>query len=264
MSGRRGLLLAAVVLAACAQPKPLPPAAPPPPPPLRVGVTSDMPPLAARQGSQLVGIEVDFARALAQGLGRALVLVDLPRREQIPALVAGQIDIAMAALAAGEPGAPVAWSRPYLRSGLLLLVRRGDAWRYPAASRVLACRVRIGVVSGTVGEAFVGAHCPARLVPYATAHDAVSDLADGRIDALVAEAPVVAWFAAANEAELAPILDPLTTAALAWAMRPEDGALRAAVDDALARWATDGTRDRILTRWMPYWRRLEALLARGG
>ncbi len=226
-------------------------------------------PAAAARGRDLghaaaVGIEVDFARALAQGLGRALVLVDLPRREQIPALVAGQIDIAMAALAAGEPGAPVAWSRPYLRSGLLLLVRRGDAWRYPAASRVLACRVRIGVVSGTVGEAFVGAHCPARLVPYATAHDAVSDLADGRIDALVAEAPVVAWFAAANEAELAPILDPLTTAALAWAMRPEDGALRAAVDDALARWATDGTRDRILTRWMPYWRRLEALLARGG
>jgi polar amino acid transport system substrate-binding protein len=223
-----------------------------------------MPPFAARQGPQLVGIEVDFARELAQGLGRALVLVDLPRSEQIPALLAGQIDVAMAALDAGEPGvAQAAPTRPYLRSGLLLLVRRAEAHRYPAATRVLACGARIGVVAGTVGEAFVAARCPESVVPYATAHDAVSDLRDGRIDALVAEAPVVAWFAAANEAELAPILDPLTTSTLVWAVRPEDGALRAAVDDALARWATDGTRERILTRWMPYWRRLEALLARG-
>jgi ABC-type amino acid transport substrate-binding protein len=223
-----------------------------------------MPPFTARQGTQLVGIEVDFARELAQALGRPLVLVDLPRGEQIPALLAGRIDIAMAALDAGAPSlAQVALSRPYLRSGLLLLVRRADVRRYPTAARVLACRARIGVVVGTSGEDFVAARCPAALVPYPTAHDAVSDLGDERIDALVAAAPVVAWFAAANEAELAPILDPLTTAALAWAMRPEDSALRSAVDAALARWAQDGTRQRILTHWMPYWRRLEALLADG-
>ncbi|HLK12390.1 MAG TPA: ABC transporter substrate-binding protein [Candidatus Binatia bacterium] len=261
MTGRRWLLVAALALAACGRPKP-PPPAPPPPPPLRVGVTSDSPPFAARQGTQLVGIEVDFARELGEALGRPVALVDLPRGEQIPALLGARIDVAMAGLAVGHPGtAPVAFSRPYLRSGLLLLVRREDVRRYPTAARVLTCTVRIGVVAGTAGERFMAGSCPGAVVAYPTAHDAVEDLRDERIDALVHEAPIVAWWAAADEAELAPILDPLTTDGLGWAMRPEDGALRAAVDDALARWWKDGTRDRILTRWMPYWRRLEALIA---
>jgi ABC-type amino acid transport substrate-binding protein len=35
-------------------------------------------------------------------------------------------------------------------------------------------------------------------------------------------------------------------------------ALRSAVNEVLARWRRDGTRDRILARWLHYWQRLEA------
>src|SRR6266702_4578353 len=38
---------------------------PPPSPPLRVGVTTSSQPFAFRQGGELVGLDVDFARALA-------------------------------------------------------------------------------------------------------------------------------------------------------------------------------------------------------
>ena len=40
--------------------------------------------------------------------------------------------------------------------------------------------------------------------------------------------------------------------------KKDDDALRQQVNAVLARWRTDGTRDRILARWLPYWQRLES------
>jgi ABC-type amino acid transport substrate-binding protein len=55
-------------------------------------------------------------------------------------------------------------------------------------------------------------------------------------------------------------LAPLDEEPLGWGLRQNDP-LRDAADAALARWRTDGTRDRLLTRWMPYWRELEGRVA---
>jgi len=40
-------------------------------------------------------------------------------------------------------------------------------------------------------------------------------------------------------------------------LRPSDDELRAAMNGALARWREDGTRERILSRWIPYLSRLK-------
>ncbi len=43
-----------------------------------------------------------------------------------------------------------------------------------------------------------------------------------------------------------------------WGLPRDAETLRSAVNEVLARWRTDGTRDRILGRWLHYWQRLEA------
>ena len=120
---------------------------PPPSPPLRVGVTPSSPPFAFRQGGELVGLDVDFARALAGALGRPLQLREVDWDDQIPTLLAGRTDVIMSGMTI-TPARQVrmAFSDPYLSSGLLAVVRRGDRDRYPDGKTVLRKVSGVGVV----------------------------------------------------------------------------------------------------------------------
>ena len=86
----------------------------------------------------------------------------------------------------------------------------------------------------------------------------MNELRQRRVTLVVHDAPVAIWFAAGDEANIGVLLELLDEEHLGWGMRREDDGLRAAVNGVLARWRTDGTRERILGRWVPYWQRLEA------
>jgi polar amino acid transport system substrate-binding protein len=264
MPGGRGSLgivagLAAVTLLACSSPPPKP-AAPPGPPPLVVGVDSTSPPYVFMRNGQLVGLEIDFARALSTALGRPLRLVDLEWTRLMPHLLEGKIDLIMSGMTVTPAReVRVAFSEPYLRSGLMALMRRDDLGRYSSPERIYRTTAAIAVVDGTTGDKFVREKCPdAAVMVYPTAVAAVTELRQRRIDLLIHDAPVVVWFASGNESELGVLLKPLDRESLAWAMRRSDDDLRTAINGTLAGWRTDGTLDRTLTRWLPYWRRLEA------
>jgi ABC-type amino acid transport substrate-binding protein len=146
-----GLGLAA--LTGCA---PRPPAGLPSERSLRVGITPNSPPFASRQGGGLVGLEVDFARELTRALGRSLELKALDWDQLIPALTADRIDLIMSGMTITRARqVQIAFSDPYLLSGLIAVVRRGDAARYPDAKSVLRTPGSIGAVANTTGERFV-------------------------------------------------------------------------------------------------------------
>jgi ABC-type amino acid transport substrate-binding protein len=254
------VLSVAVALTGCSAQRG--PAAAPVGLPLRVGIMSDSPPYSLMQGGRPAGLEVDFARELGAALGRRLEFVPLDWEDQIPALLDRRTDIIMSGITITRARElTIAFSQPYLRSGLIALVRRADLGRYPTAAAVLGTRERVGVVAGTTGERFVREHCRAPLSTYPTASAAALELTQNRIDLFIHDAPVALWAVSRDEANLAPVLAPLDEESLGWAFRRDDDALRAAADAALARWRTDGTRARILTRWLPYWERLEKRVA---
>lgn len=261
---RLTLGLIALLLAACS-PASRPAGAPRPPAasPLRVAVPPDAPPYAFMQGDKLVGLEVDFARELATALGRPLDLRAISFADLVPTLLDGRVDLLMAGMTI-TPAREVriAFSDPYLHSGLIGVMRREDASRYPTPRTVLEAG-QIGVVVATTGERFVRERAPyASVQIYPTALAAVDELRQRRIDLIVHDAPVGIWFVSGDEANLAALLKPLNEENLAWGMSRSDEALRSAVNGALARWRTDGTRDRILARWIPYWQRLETSAGR--
>lgn len=253
------MCVAAIVLVACASQRGTNPA-PAPAAALRVAVPRNSPPYAFVQENRLVGLEVDFARELATALGRRLDLVEVEFGDVIPALRAGRADLIMAGMTI-TPARQVliAFSDPYLRSGLLAVTRREDASRFTKASRVLGTADPIGVVDGTTSDRFVREHAPsAPVLVYPTALAAINELRQRRVTLVIHDAPVGIWFAAGDEANLSVLLELLNQEQLGWGLRQEDETLRSAVNATLARWRTDGTRDRILARWVPYWQRLEA------
>jgi len=226
-------------------------------PPLRIGITSLSPPFAFQLDGQFVGLEVDFARELSRTLGRRIKLVDLPFKSLVPALIEGKVDVVMAGLgvtAARE--VRVAFSQPYLHSGLTGLVRRSDVARFQSAP----CEARFSVLSGSTGERFVRDKCPKSLSVFPTdsREIAVTEVRLGRSDIMVSEESVVAWAVSGAEGGLRMRREPLVREDLAWAVRRQDLDLLHQIDGALEQWRTDGTRAMVLDRWVPFWRELEA------
>ena len=54
---------------------------------LRVGVSTNAPPLIFKQNQEIVGLEADFAKEFAKYLGKSLHFVELKWEDQIPALL---------------------------------------------------------------------------------------------------------------------------------------------------------------------------------
>ena len=226
-------------------------------PPLRIGITSLSPPFAFVLDGRFVGLEVDFARELSRTLGRRIKLVDLPFGSLLPALMEGRVDVVMAGLGVTPAReVRVAFSRPYLHSGLTALLRRSDEGRFRSAP----CEARFSVLSGSTGERFVRDRCkksPA-VFPTDSREIAVSEVRLGRSDIMVSEASVIAWAVAGDEGDLTLRREPLVREDLAWAVRRQDVELLRQIDGALEQWRAYGTRALVLDRWIPFWRELEA------
>ena len=227
---------------------------------LRVAVAPNTPPYAFRQEGQLVGLEVDFANELAAALGRRLHVVETEWSDLVAAVRSRRADMAMAGLTITRARqVQIAFSDPYLHSGLLAVMRSEDADRFPRVTSVLRTAQPIGVVAGTTAERFVREHAPAAAVSvYPTVGSAMNELRQRRVTLVVHDAPVAIWFAGGDEANIGVLLQLLDQEDLGWGLSRDDEALRSEVNGVLARWRADGTRDRILARWLPYWQRLEA------
>ena len=240
-------------LAACAtEPTGPPPAAPVA---LRAGVTPDYPPIIFTQSGTLAGVEVDLGQGLGQRLGRPLQWVTLRWEDQIPALLDGRIDIIMSGMSVTEARRTrIAFSNPYLESGLMAALRKEDAAFFPTFDRIPGSLTVVAAVEGTTGDVFVQRLTGVRRQALSRASDGALALKRRSIDIFVHDAPFIMWTVSENEADLAGLGQLLTRESLAWGLRRGDEALLDQVNAALSAWKQDGTLARIVKKWLPAWR----------
>jgi ABC-type amino acid transport substrate-binding protein len=226
--------------------------------PLRVGITPNYPPVIFAKAGEAAGLDADLAQALARALGRPLEFVQVAWDEQIPALLKGRTDIIVSGMSITQARkVRIAFSDPYMKTGQMALMRRDARDRYPTPESILACDGSIGVIAGTTGDVFVKDKCPsARRIAVAQPADAPFHLKGRRMDLFIHDVPSVAWILSTHEAELDALLKPLTTEDVACGLRPDDAALRDAVNAALAKLKADGTLDGMIRRWIPYYDRI--------
>lgn len=222
-------------------------------PPLHAGLPNSSPPFASEQDGELVGLEPELAHELARELGRDVELHSYDFEDLIPALRDGDVDVVMAGLTATPLRAlRIRFTAPYLTTGQRLLVRADDAATLATPDSVRAAGARVGVLRASTGEQYARAKlAPAPVWAYAELTDALADLAGGDLDVMVCDAPIASALAASRPGELAVVGGLLTHEDLAWGVRREDGALRDALDAALARLRASGRLDEVLRRWAP-------------
>lgn len=131
------------------------------------------------------GVSVDLARALGKYLNREIVIANIPFIGLIPSLRTGKIDLILSSMSVTKQREKViAFSDPYLATGLALLIHQGtkadtiDALNDPAYTIV--------VKLGTTGEVYAREHIrKARVRSLDREATCVLEVVQGKADAFV-------------------------------------------------------------------------------
>jgi len=223
---------------------------------LRIGTSAGYPPLTFKQDGQLQGVEIDLASAVGEELKVKTHVVEMPLEKLIAALNDNRIDVIMSGMSVtDERSKRVLFTDPYMKIGQMALIRSADLVQWSQPRAVFAKGARVGVKTGTTGEAFAGTTLPDAVITSFTSIDEGTDaLAGNKIDIFIHDAPTI-WRLAANtatqKAGLMGLYRPLTEEYLAWAVRPQDAELANALNQSLATLKNDGTLGRVLGKWIP-------------
>jgi polar amino acid transport system substrate-binding protein len=219
--------------------------------PLRVGISPMFPPMAFKQGNELAGVEVDLARALGERLGRPIVFVEVPWKDQIDALNERRTDIIMSSMSITHARRYlVSFTRPYYVVGQMALVRREDLNKY-MLGLPMTPPGPVGVITATTGEFLVQRDFPkAKRKNFATGAEAALALRKKKLAMFVSDSTLT-WYLAAHHANdgLAVVPHVLSEEPLAWAVRKSDEELLGAANDFIAQAAQDGTLRKVFRRW---------------
>lgn len=222
---------------------------------LRIGMSPNYPPIVFIQAGEITGVEADFAHLLANEFGRPVEMETYPWDQLITALLDGKIDIIMSGMTVTTPRKMrIAFTTPYLNTGLIAAFRLKDADKYSTVNGIMKSNASVGVVGNTTSEAFVRKNFPfaSRIIVLQQADDAAWELKGRTIDIFVHDAPSIMWLVSENESEITGLWTPLDRELLAWGVRRDDKKLKNSLDAVLEKWKQDGTLNRILDKWLPF------------
>jgi len=220
---------------------------------LRIGVTANMPPFVFQQNGQLVGLEVDLGKKLAEDLGKKPEFFDMAFERLLPALQDGRVDIVMAGLNyTPERAAVISMTTPYLRSGQMALVLRKNATKYGLPGFIGNTKAKVAAEEGTTGEYLIESSFPnATLVTVGSAEEGAMAVADGDVELLIHDAPTIYWLSGTYQNRgVTPARPVLTEDLMVWAIARNNPDLLDSVNGQIAEWAEDGTLSRIVGRWI--------------
>ncbi len=226
--------------------------------PIRVGVTPNYPPIIFKTDGKLSGAEVDMAQLLGEALRRPVKFIELEWDEQIPALLAGKIDIIMSGMSITEARkVRINFAEAYMKAGLATAMRAEDASYYDSKRKIQEAVVTIGAMVNTTGDVFVQRNFPDAIrISLRRMNEAVYSLKTRRIDLFIHDAPAIAWLVSENEADLKGFWQLWNVEYLGWGIRREDQDFLTSVNSTLSKWKNDGTLDRVLNQWVPYMKRV--------
>lgn len=204
-------------------------------------------------GGDIVGMEIDLARATAAVMGLEFEPVEQDFAMILPAVQAGTLDVGVSGFTDNEERRKNVDFVNFLYAGI--------QWAQPTGGNVdpeNACGLTVAVQRTTVSETDdvrpKSQACedageePITILSYDTSDNAALSALIGRADALSADSPVTAWAVARSDGELELTGDMFAAAPYGWAV-PKDSPLGPAMAAALQHLIDTGDYQRILAQW---------------
>ena len=193
---------------------------------LRVGLSGNQPPLnMINKNGEIVGLEVDLIKTLAQSMGLTTRFVVKPFSDLIPAIERGEVDVVISGMTiTPERNARVAFVGPYFISGKSVLTKSEAIASADSAALLNNADHRYAVLAGSTSETFVERVLPkAKSVPTKDYDTAVRMVLDGEVEAMIADFPICQLSVLRHpEANLSTLMTPFTIEPLGIALPADD------------------------------------------
>ncbi len=151
-----------------------------------MGTNAEFEPFEYRDGAEIVGFDVEIAKAIAEKAGKELKIEDMAFDTLIVGLNNKQMDFIAAGMSVTEDRkTQVDFSNPYFTSKQMIIVKADDTSIQTADDLV---GKKVGVQLGTTGDLFVSGTEGVEVVQFDKAPLAVMDLKNGKVDAVVIDA----------------------------------------------------------------------------
>ena len=208
---------------------------------LRMVTEATFPPYEFLQGHDVVGIDVEICKAVAQKLGRPFKCESVDFDSVIAAVVSGKADLAAAGITITEDRKKnVDFSIPYVKTGIVVIYRKAK----PYAKVEDLKGKKIGVQSGTTSETYVLEQLKQEPERLRSPAEAVAAMTAGRVDFVIADIDP-AKNCVKGEDDLA-ISDFITSEEYAVAIRKGQPELLKALNDTITELKANGQ----LAKWV--------------
>jgi polar amino acid transport system substrate-binding protein len=219
---------------------------------LVVGMELAYPPFEMTdKGGAPAGVSVELAQELGKALQKKVVIQNIAFDGLIPSLKTGKIDLIISSMTATEERAKsIAFSEPYLLTGLCLLVHKDSPVNslddLDKAGRTVA------VKKGTTGHAYAAKHIKkAQVLVLDKESAAVLEVVQGKADAFIYDQMSTYQNWQRNQATTRALLKPFQTEAWAIGLRLGDEQLKKQVNRFLREFRQQGGFDRLGDKYLP-------------
>lgn len=213
---------------------------------LVIGTDATYPPFESKVGSELIGFDVDLGRAIATELGVKVRWVNASFDGIFPALLANKFDLVLSAVTiTPERQKTLAFSDPYYNAGQIIAIRKNTPDLRPED---LGGKV-VGVQINTTAQVVLEKRPEVRIKKYNSIDLAFLDLQNGRIDAVVNDAPTTRYMLLKSFPALKVCGVPFTQEHYGIVVHPANAELVAEVNRTLATIRERGDYDRIFAEW---------------
>ena len=217
---------------------------------LKIGAEMTFPPFEFQEegSKEYVGFDMDLAKAVAKQMGYELQIQNVGFDGLIPALEAGNIDMIISGMSiTPERAKKVAFSKPYYKSGLSIVVKADNATI--KSFKELEGK-SIAVQIGTTGAEEARKIKDAKVREYNSNSEAYMELKAGGVDAVVNDLPVNEYYLAKSGDKNAKLLGEIMNAEeYGMAMTKKNTELTEKVNAALEELKKNGEYDKIYMKW---------------
>ncbi|USF30438.1 basic amino acid ABC transporter substrate-binding protein [Clostridium sp. MD294] len=213
---------------------------------LVMATNAEFPPYEFYEGGDVVGIDVEIARAVAESMGKELHVEDMAFDSIIPALLSGKADIGAAGMTVTEDRkASVDFTDTYVKASQVIIVK-SDNTEITGADSVEG-KV-IGVQLGTTGDLYAS-DVTDTVERYNKGFEAVQALSQGKIDAVIIDDQVAKALAADN-ADVKVLDEPFTEEEYAIAVKKDNAELVEEINAALTELKESGKLQEIVDKYI--------------
>jgi polar amino acid transport system substrate-binding protein len=219
---------------------------------IRIGMTGNQPPFTMKSKSgELIGYEVDLAKALAKNMGVELKLVEMPFSDLMGALKAGKIDGVMSGMTmTPERNLDALFAGPYILSGKSILTKSNKVAEI-GANATSDKKFKIITLKGSTSEQFVKNYMPKHeLILVDNYNKGVDMILTDQADAMVADKPICVITILKNQGkDLVTTEEPLTIEPIGMALPAGDPQFLNLVVNYLASLQLSGTLPMLEKTW---------------